>query len=555
MPLKGVSNWWFWLVVGSAGVLAAQIPNRFPEPNSDKCGFPAVWQAWHQQGVAALEQFSRTRHLVQLSAVDQYLSPSGHFQIEYNPQQVPTYDRNSNGIPDYVELAGLAFDRAWEVEIDSLGFRPPPETNGGVRSPYPVQITPLGSTYGITFLDQEIPSRPGLNFSSFIQVNSNFGFVWWFPDRVSDPVQRDSMALAVTAAHEFNHALQLGYRLWNKSQDTTNLVLQDLWFIESSATYMEEFVADSVNDYYQYLPAIYARTDLSLISNVTSNRLYGGSIFSILLSEVYGAGILRRIWKQIEQEPAIHAMETVLNQESSSVEQELTRLATWMYYSGLRSLPGRFFSEAENYPTLNVQDVGIPSRGTSSTLLSGSLPPLSFLVVHTNLEAGRSAVFRLEPSDQAEHWHGSLVTEQSELLKFPADVNYRLPNMSFPSPIPLAIVSGFWSDDPQTSGIGFTLFGQSVSAAQGTDILVYPNPLRPEADVQQIAFLNVPSGAHVDILTVSGKHLRRLIVGDAENQTFWDLRTGQGHLVGSGVYLYRIHWPGGEKQGKLMIIR
>ncbi|RMG67506.1 MAG: hypothetical protein D6715_04550, partial [Calditrichaeota bacterium] len=502
-----------WGLLVGAGLAGAQSPGRSPEPNPDKCGFPEVWRQWQQAGDQALADFARSRQLAEQAGSELYVSPSGHFQIQFDPQQVPDYDRNGDGVPDFVELAGLAFDRAWTVEIDSLGFRPPPEPDGGVRDPYPVQITPLGSTYGITFLDEEIPGKPGLNFSSFIQVNSNFGFVWWYPDRVSDPIQRDSMALAVTAAHEFNHALQLGYRIWNTSQDSANLVLQDLWFIESSATFMEEFVADEVNDYYQYLPAIYGRTDRSLISNLTSNRLYGGSLFDILLSEVYGPVFLRQIWEQIEQEPAVHAMETELEQQGSSLEEELTRLAVWMYFSGSRAIPGRFFPEAENYPTLNVQELGIPPRDAPSVLTSSLLPPLSFLIVHTVLEPGFSAVFRLEPNDQAEHWSGSLISDQSDLLKFPANFNYRLPDVPLPNPVPLAIISGFWSDNGGSASIAFNLSGQSVSAVQGPDILVYPNPLRPADQVQQIAFLNLPPGARIDILTASGKHLCQLAPG------------------------------------------
>ncbi|RMG66408.1 MAG: T9SS C-terminal target domain-containing protein [Calditrichaeota bacterium] len=141
------------------------------------------------------------------------------------------------------------------------------------------------------------------------------------------------------------------------------------------------------------------------------------------------------------------------------------------------------------------------------------------------------------------------------MLKFPANVTYRLPDVPLPNPVPLAIISGFWSDNGGSASIAFNLSGQSVLAVPAPDILVYPNPLRPEDQVQQIAFLNLPPGARIDILTASGKHLRQLAPGDGENQTFWDLRTSQGNLVGSGVYLYHIRWPGGEKNGKMMVIR
>ena len=49
-------------------------------------------------------------------------------------------------------------------------------------------------------------------------------------------------ALRVTAAHEFFHAIQFAYD-----------VKEDLWFMEGSATWVEDEVYDSINDNYQFL--------------------------------------------------------------------------------------------------------------------------------------------------------------------------------------------------------------------------------------------------------------------------------------------------------------
>ena len=51
-------------------------------------------------------------------------------------------------------------------------------------------------------------------------------------------------AARVTVAHEFHHAIQLGNYSYRDS---------DLFFYELTSTSMEEFVFNSVNDYYNYL--------------------------------------------------------------------------------------------------------------------------------------------------------------------------------------------------------------------------------------------------------------------------------------------------------------
>ena len=51
-------------------------------------------------------------------------------------------------------------------------------------------------------------------------------------------------SLRVTAAHEFFHAVQFAYDY-----------AEDSWFMEATATWMEERVFDDVNDNRRYLPA------------------------------------------------------------------------------------------------------------------------------------------------------------------------------------------------------------------------------------------------------------------------------------------------------------
>ena len=206
-----------------------------------------------------------------------HFSPSGHFKIYYDTTgiiAIPDYDRDQNGIPDYLEFVAKSFDLAWSIEIDSLGFNPPPDSSGNFRTVYPVYCRLL-SVYGQTLLEYEIPSRPNVNYVTYIEINTRFSFVNY--PNVTDPIIRDSMAIAVTAAHEFNHALQTGYRLWPDDE-----FFHDIWFIESSATFMEEVVATEVNDYLLYLDDYFRRAHQPLDQSSGGLDDYGKVVLEIL---------------------------------------------------------------------------------------------------------------------------------------------------------------------------------------------------------------------------------------------------------------------------------
>ena len=125
----------------------------------------------------------------------------------------------------------------------------------------------------------------GLTIPARVSINTNFDFVE-YPHISNDPIIRDSAAIAVTGAHEFNHAIQLGYRIWFEG----NGQILDRRFLESSATYMEEVLHDEVNDYHLYLPQFYRNTQRHFGDQ---NILYGDAIFHVMAGDIYGKTITR----------------------------------------------------------------------------------------------------------------------------------------------------------------------------------------------------------------------------------------------------------------------
>ena len=74
--------------------------------------------------------------------------------------------------------------------------------------------------------------------------------------------------LKVTAAHEFFHAVQFAYDIG-----------EDGWFMESTATWMEEHVYDAINDNLQYLATSPLAQPLIPLDQTSGLRVYGAWIF------------------------------------------------------------------------------------------------------------------------------------------------------------------------------------------------------------------------------------------------------------------------------------
>ena len=101
---------------------------------------------------------------------------------------------------------------------------------------------------------------------------------------------------------------------------------------------------------------------------------------------------------------------------------------------------------------------------------------------------------------------------------------------------------------------------QLVPSANLDNVLVYPNPFRPGSggsyDAGGITFGGLSSGAKIQILSVSGGLVRELEETDNDGIFLWDAKNSSGDKAASGVYLYLITDPAGNKKtGKFAVIR
>jgi hypothetical protein len=535
-----------------ANILISQeyIPSDEGSLINDKCGFQAVLQA-HATGNFDLYQKFYDYGLQQIALDSVYFSPSGHFKIFYTtegPDSIRSADRNGNGTPDYLEFVAQSFDRAWQIEIDSLGFLPPPDSSGNERNVYPVYCRRFSNKYGVPYLDYEIPQLPGQNYVTSIGINTRFNFVNY--PGVSDPIIRDSMAVAVTAAHEFNHALQFGYRLWPDG----NGFFYDFWFIESSATFMEEVVAPEVNDYLNYLDAYFRRTYRPIDESTGLLSDYGKVVLEIMLGTVYEEKLIRYVWEGILDKRALPAMEAVLQGYETNFADELQRLALWLYYIRERSIPNMYFPDAPLFPELAFR-FGNSIQEPRSILVTDSLPRLSFQWYLSEATVSQNLKIKLEIEDQ------SKLALVSSIVINPVSAQYYqvfaneiidLPFTVSSPDFPFVIISTDTSDSDYSPYL-FIADVKAVPVIANT--VVYPQPFRMSASQPFLTFGNIQAGTRLSIFNSNGLFVRQLFAANENTPIRWDLADNQGKQVGSGVYIFQLEKSGEKKVGKFVIVK
>ncbi len=297
-----------------------------------KCGFGTAAEVFMHFNEFTVSQQRLLKVLTERPATDaSIVSPSGFFRIHYfsTGTYVPQYDLNA---------FAQALDSSYSFEVDYLGFSAPPEDtqegvipdSAGGDNKYDVYIVPMGNFYGETFFETQINSRP--TYTSFIKVDYKFGSGFY---------THGIDAARVTAAHEFHHSIQIGNYIYRD---------EDLFFYELTSTSMEEFVFDSVNDYYGYMNDYFRNTERAF----AENNGYNLAIWNIFLRDKFGFGVIKSQWEKMPSMRAINAINTSLFDDGSSFGNELNKFGIWTFYTGYRADQSKYFEEAANYPVLRI---------------------------------------------------------------------------------------------------------------------------------------------------------------------------------------------------------
>lgn len=255
------------------------------------------------------------------------ITPRGYFRVHYNTSgnDAPAYD---------LQQLLLAADSAFIYETSYLGFPAPPFDNGqGGDSLYDIYILNLGGVYGFTEIEDEIV--PGSQrYTSYIMMDNDF--LGFYTTGIE--------AARVTVAHEIHHGIQIGNYIVRQQ----NGGIIDTWFYELSSTAMEEFVFDTVNDYYGYLNSFFTGADRSFAQNSGYNLAH----WNIYLRDKHNdLSIFTDQWMLMKNYRALESVQYSLTDRGLSFQGALNEFSVWCYFTNYRFRPG-YFEEGMYYPAV-----------------------------------------------------------------------------------------------------------------------------------------------------------------------------------------------------------
>ncbi|MCD6595602.1 T9SS type A sorting domain-containing protein [bacterium] len=524
---------------------------------SAKCGTQQALQNYYTKGRAR-------------QSLDLPLSyGTEHFKLWYdttgNDAVYPT-DTDDDGIPDYIEQAGIYLEHAWSIVIDSLGYKQPlpdtlwiPDTaDFGGDARLDVYFSNMGSgLYGKTELRASHIDSICNKATAYIEIQSDMTRLESYADNPFPP-------LKVTCAHEFFHTVQFAYHCPTDAE-YSNFI----WWMEATAVFNEEFCYDDINDYYLYLKEFQENPQVPLfVKDAGITTEYGGVIFPIFLEEFYSPDSVRftgylieRIWELCEYDSPIYAVDNALTELGSSLMEAYENFTYWRMRTDDQWQP-EFFSEGANYPLPEMDSVQIENEFTDN-FTSRPLATKYYLLPYTYDDNGIIAnlssstryissqleVMRIEIS-QSSPLGGFDLVELGDTFGIAGRWQYRaIAYASLLYSAPISADFSIWLEADDSLSIPIN--------AQNRIHLPFPNPCDNGTVKFPIDIIS-PTDVSVHIFTPTGENIwnftEQLYLPDYL-EINWNCTNSSGMKVASGIYIYKIEVGSQTKLGKLFILR
>ena len=472
-------------------------------------------------------QFKKSEPIRQRSVV----TPAGFFQLHWDDSSshaVPQEDLSGNGYPDYIDSAAVILDHVWNIQVEQMGYLPPPGEDGNPAIPYQIYFT-NHFNYGVTWKGDLVAANlPDTSFTSYIEIDNDFS-EYYFPTKGLD-------GLKVTAAHEFHHAIQFGYSFRD----------DDVYFFEMTSTWMEEYLYPEIDDYLNYLDFFFEVVSNSRF-DFNNNTLYpyANSIYLQMLEEQHGASIIRSVWEKIRTEKSLSALISTLEENNSTWFESLGEYGLWLYYTGDRAISGKYFTDALFFPEISIKSediiefdaayvddvtIGeIANRYLEFQKVRGKIIDIQ-VIANDNLENG----FRL----MTPHSNSDLYPVNTQITSDPIDSDQMV----------LVITNA------ERNGTLTTIDVNLNGSIDLTSIYPFPNPVNTK-DAAIVRFQNVPPEAELHIFNTSGKRIARVENQGTSRVRSWYLKNDDGHKVAGGIYMFLVQGDGLLKTGKFSIVR
>jgi hypothetical protein len=498
--------------------------------NAEKCATELAFSIKHNLPKYSLEKQTVLNSILSRPVLSSTIvSPSGKFTIHY--------DATGYNAPSYsMSDLAIALDSAYAFEIGFLGF-PAPPINSSVDPDgrYHVYVTDLSNVYGYTTPEDEVTTGSH-TYTSYISIHNSFsGF---YTEGID--------AARVTVAHEFHHAIQLGnYYV----RETQNNDIEDLFFYEMTSTSMEEFVYNSLNDYYAYLSTFFRNTSLSMVNH----NGYDYILWNLYLKNKFGYGIIKRQWELLNKYRAIVAIYNSIAENSSSFTKEFSEFAKWCFYTGYRGELKDYFPEADNYPTLSYY---LTKNFTASTISSFSIEPCSFAPLCYVYGTANDTVVVLATNSNVAAAAANPDSAISGTFQISTETISGGQQIGNYYGLLSDVQSAYWSTS-------YFLNNSDIVGARSRNTFPHPNPfyMNRFADLGSV-FLPLDSDdesaeADLYIYDVSMHLLQALhkpTIMDRQLYVVWKPLKDMSTRLGSGVYIYQIKTAKKSITGKITII-
>ncbi len=458
------------------------------------------------------------------------VTPSGFFELHWDDSgshAVPQEDLSGNGYPDYIDSAAVILDHVREIEVEQMGYSPPPGEDGNAAIPYHIYFT-NHVRYGITRMVNIIQANlPAITYTSYIEMDNDYA-EYDFNTKGLD-------GLKVTAAHEFHHAIQLGY----------NFREDDIYFFEMTSTWMEEYIYPEINDYFNYLDYFFKIVSNSRFDLDHLYYPYANSIYLQMLETQYGASIVRSIWDKIKTETSLSALLSTLEQNNTTWFESLGKYGLWLYYTGDRAISGKFFTDAAFFPQVTIKSED-KIEFDAAYVDSVNIKEIANRFLEFQDVRGRILDIQVIANENYESGFRSM-TPHSYSQVYP--VNNLITTPPIDSDQMVLVITNAEKNEILTV-INITLSG-SIDL---TSVYPFPNPVNTK-DAEIVRFQNVPPEAELHIFSATGKRISRVENQGSSLVRSWYLKNDDGEKVAAGIYVFLVQGEGLLKSGKFSIIR
>ncbi|RMF65980.1 MAG: T9SS C-terminal target domain-containing protein [Calditrichaeota bacterium] len=479
--------------------------------------------------------------IVRPNLPENIVTGDGRFRVHFTrtgSDAVPATDSDGDGVPDFVEEVARAFERSWQVEIDSLGYLKPPDDAGVDGPEYDVYIQDLGERfYGFTQSESDVPGTPQDDVRSYVVLDNDFN---------NNHFTTGVRGARVTAAHEFFHAIQFSYRNVKTAQEPFYYELCSIW--------MEDVVYDAINDYYQYLPSFFRRRDEPFNKFVPSN--FGEAVWDHFLVSKYGdIDLVRTTWERMRGDLApVPAIDATLRDVGSSFASEFAEFGVWNYFTDGRADPAAYYEEGAAYPAVHL-DGDFPLN--ADTTIAGSSLGLTHKSYRFTVQAAESYEL-LGRVDKPDDWlFGVIVSQpdaQSSFRIVPANIAAEIGFLPQSAQIVvIAVQTRVLRDSELLSNASserfeFDLRRSTENRPESGITAVYPNPfVRSVHQRLTVEFVLEQAGeAELRIFTADGRRVFEFDFNAADGAGSraglmkWDGRDQDGEPVASGLYLIQL---------------